>query len=227
MKCKVCERDDLYKIEHPTEAGDWYRCYFCGSDSNFAYEDFVFDSEFAVEEIEKSGDWVSRCNQLTTNADLFDNNSKGFPGRDFLDVGYFDGSSLSVMQSRGWSVHGWDRSLSLYREGCSTISESFSAYLFPRRYDGVLSREVIEHVPDWYDHITELVKVTKVGGLLQIQTPRTSKTFDNPTVYQSFHSHIYSPLFLLDFMLNNYRVRLLESLYWEAGQCLLFLKVNE
>jgi 2-polyprenyl-3-methyl-5-hydroxy-6-metoxy-1,4-benzoquinol methylase len=199
----------------PAEMGSWFRCSACGSDtSTNEYNPKLYNQDHAEYHLKAAGGYDGQALQLTTNMDLFDRHES--PGKDFLDIGCCEGVALSEMQRRGWSVHGFDVFRPSYYGDHVTVAPHFSRWLFPRRYDAILCREVIEHIPCPNQFIREIHGALNPGGLLQLQTPRPQSQFHG-IPYQSAHLHLASPT-QFRAMLERSHFTILETLMWELGQ---------
>jgi SAM-dependent methyltransferase len=216
-RCRVCEQIEAYPIcvNLDTEQGCWRRCIYCGSDSSDeVYSHDLYDLDFMRRAREQAGDLAESAFKQSYNLDWFEDFTA--PGNTFLDVGCCDGGGLHGMQELGWSVHGFDVSPLLYEGEHVTVAKVFKADLFPRQYDAVMCREVIEHVDDWRDMIREIYAVTAPDGLFQIQTPRPTVT-PSRTCYQTFHLQLFAPL-ALRYELERVGFTILDARFWDIGQ---------
>lgn len=195
--CRICARPRLTPIWKDQDGCQWYDCAAChchSSDSKFATSDYnqhYYDT--AVKNCGTVEDGKTHC---ISNCTWFDHHHER-ERKDFLDVGCLEGSAMMNMADLGWSVHGWDCNPASYREGCTTVTPFFAAHFFPQRYDAILCREVIEHVPGWRQFIVELTVALHRGGLLQIQTPQPMGEA-HPIPYQKAHLQLFKPNMLLE-----------------------------
>jgi 2-polyprenyl-3-methyl-5-hydroxy-6-metoxy-1,4-benzoquinol methylase len=224
MRCRVCQEEDLVPLWEA--GGRWSRCLVCGSDSSDnRYEDLAADynADYQRHVVAGCGGFAEAVGELNSNVEWFRDHRGKCAGRDFLDVGHNDGASLTAMQADGWSVHGFDVNPAADLGPHTTIAPRFSALLFPRRYDSVLCREVIEHVPGWRAMLLECQRATADTGLFQIQTPRPMAE-PELTRYQRFHLQLFSPL-ALRFELERVGFQVLDGRLWPGGQAWLCRKI--
>jgi 2-polyprenyl-3-methyl-5-hydroxy-6-metoxy-1,4-benzoquinol methylase len=157
--------------------------------------------------------------EVRSNCEWFGHYLDGLPNRDFLDVGCADGAALTVMQSMGWAVHGFDVFAPPYAGPHVTVGAVFSRWLFPLRYAAVMAREVVEHVPDPDRLLHELHGVACPGGLVQVQTPKPQAAH-HPDTYQRPHLVILSPAHLRR-MLDGAMLDVVDAREWPEGQAYL------
>jgi SAM-dependent methyltransferase len=218
--CRVClSPDTAYLWPDPQDGAAWVRCRACGSDSaDREYDPTLYDADYVVRHHGLGNDLAAILDQLRSNLDWFGHHARG-GGRDFLDVGHNEGAALTGMQDRGWSVHGFDVNPAADLGPHTTIAPAFRADLFPRQYDAVLCREVVEHVPDWRDFLGQLAAVTRPGGLVQVQTPRPWHE-PHPTPYQRAHLQLFAPPALRR-ELERVGLSVIEDRQWLMGQAWL------
>jgi 2-polyprenyl-3-methyl-5-hydroxy-6-metoxy-1,4-benzoquinol methylase len=234
MICKVCSEDQLRLLfrgeqcVHPKghPCPDVYRCLACGSDSLANTYDEVrglYDAAYIRHNLDDIGQ--DGCLEaIRSNVEWFRDYKPRAPGRDFLDIGCIEGTALIAMERDGWSVHGFDVIPQAYLGEHTTICTSgFRAGLFPQRYDAILCREVLEHVPDWRQLLAEIHQALDPGGLLQLQTPRP---WDVPLwiPYQQTHLQIFAPL-VLCYWLERIGFAICDYRFWDAGQCWMAQKL--
>lgn len=221
MKCRLCHSARLGPVPFPLppEVGDWKRCLICGSDSNsLGYDKGNYREGFSAVHRGLVGGVERAENQVRSNCDWFAHHHT-LGEQTFLDVGCADGAALSVMQSFGWGIHGFDVVEPDYMGPHVTVAPHFSRWLFPRRYAAILCREVIEHVPEPHLLLLELHGACLPGGLVQVQTPRPLDRPD-PNVYQQGHLFLISPTEMRS-MLAAAMLDVLDSREWDTGQVYL------
>ncbi len=222
MRCRVCHSTDTTPLpfELPADCGVWFRCKSCGSDTADAvYNPGWYAPTQSLEMIRLTGG-IERCREMVrSNCDWFGHHHQLGDERTFLDVGCGDGAGLDVMQSLGWSVHGFDVTPPHYFGPHVTVAPVFHRWLFPRRYAAVLCREVLEHVecPELLLH--ELHGVCLPGGMVQVQTPIPLDHY-HWIPYQSQHLFLASPTGLRQ-MLHTAMLDVLDERHWEIGQAYL------
>ncbi|MCB0311046.1 MAG: class I SAM-dependent methyltransferase [Bdellovibrionales bacterium] len=111
-----------------------------------------------------------------------------------LDYGCGQGVYVKFLRERGFrNVQGWD----------PFIAEFNDQAVLENRYDVVTSHDVIEHVEDPEQYLSQLVSLVKEGGLLVLGTPNASEiNLIDPTIpcvelSQPYHRHIFSKEALL------------------------------
>ncbi len=221
MNCRVCDSPNTIPLPEKYPLG-WHRCPTCGSDSA-AHGVAKYDAPY-IDRYEAHIDFEDNIISHRSNLDWLCDHAK--PGS-FLDVGCADGASLAGMALRGWMpCIGFD--INPATAGRThfpvIVAPRFNASYVPRM-DAVLSREVIEHIEDWREHLQELANATKPGGLLQIQTPIPDE-ISHSHIYQSDHLQIFR-----DGILQNHVSKLgfdiLDSRTWnkdQSGQAFLARK---
>ncbi len=112
-----------------------------------------------------------------------------------LDYGCGGGLVVRFLKEHGYSnAVGYDR-----------YSPQFEKpELLERRYDLILTQDVLEHVPDPRAMLDELGRLAKPGGVVVIGTPNATaidlsraEAFAH-TLHQPYHRHMYSERALLD-----------------------------
>ena len=95
-----------------------------------------------------------------------------------LEVGCGAGRLTNYFTQRGLNIIGFDISRSLIEEGnmrypdaMKLLASGDSMPFSNSTFDVVLSFDVLEHIPDVNEHILEVRRVLKKGGLYLFQTP--------------------------------------------------------
>lgn len=224
MLCKICLSHDTYRLEFPTpiteEIGVWHRCRACGSDSSsntYADVKHVYTKDYLHEHGVDCSDPSRMEDQCRSNCEWFGHHVGHLPTRDFLDIGCCDGSSLRVMQSLGWRVHGFDVVEPDYMGPHVTVKPNFCRWWFPQKYAAIQAREVIEHLDGPLLFLHECHGALLPGGLLQVQTPKPCDWFHG-AVYQKAHLVIISPNAMRD-LLTDALFDVIEVREWgESGE---------
>lgn len=227
MNCLLCDFPGTAPVpfELPPGVPGFVRCRNCGSDTSpLKYGDVrhLYSDKFALMHRASGGGAAGMRVHCWTNCEWFQakHDSSTAP-RTLLDVGSCDGACLDNMTEYGWDCEGFEV---FAPDGPHrvTVREEFRADLFPRRFGAVLSREVIEHVPDPREHLRQLALACEVGGLVQVQTPRTMGRWD-PIPYQTAHLCVISPPQLRR-MVGDAGLTVVDSMLWEQGQALMCRK---
>jgi SAM-dependent methyltransferase len=222
MTCRCCHSPDTAPVPFPVppESGRWVRCRACGSDTaDNPYPAGLYSPAYEASEVAATGTPADRRDQVRSNCDWFCDHADRLPARTFLDVGCCDGAALAVMQDRGWAVHGFDVFRPSYHGPHVTVAPAFHRWLFPRRFDAALCREVLEHVESPQFLLAELHGVVVPGGLVQVQTPRPLDRH-HPIPYQRQHLALASPARLRQ-LFRTFLFETLDAREWECGQAYL------
>lgn len=94
----------------------------------------------------------------------------------FLDIGCGEGYVLIEAADRGWEVHGIDvfdnRMQSAKRQDIKFFKGAIISAHFPdNHFDCIYMDSVLEHLFDPVDHLKELHRILKVGGLIYCGVP--------------------------------------------------------
>jgi 2-polyprenyl-3-methyl-5-hydroxy-6-metoxy-1,4-benzoquinol methylase len=100
-------------------------------------------------------------------------------GKSVLDVGCGLGFFSERLAERGAHVTACDLGPELVartrsRARCHAVvadAMTLAEYFGPNQFDGIVSSECIEHTPDPYEALSQMVAVVKPGGFLSISTP--------------------------------------------------------
>lgn len=169
MTCRICGAATSLWIDR----GDvtLYRCVLCSFVSGRAsrsipaeerYERYYCCSAPASPDA-RYHEWLARAEAVVGRGRL-------------LEVGAGSGGFVRTAVARGWDVDATEISKSaidgLRSAGATVFTGDVTGAGYPdRRFDVVVSLEVIEHLPAPLAHLTELCRVTRPGGLLLMTTP--------------------------------------------------------
>ena len=169
MRCRICgAATSLWN-----DRGDvrLYRCALCGFVSGRAsrsvpaeqrYEDYYCHPAPASPDA-RYHEWLAQAEAVVGRGRL-------------LEVGAGSGGFVRTALARGWEVDATEISKSaldgLRAVGAAVFTGDVAAARYPdRRFDLVVSLEVIEHLPAPMAQLAELCRVTRAGGLLLLTTP--------------------------------------------------------
>ena len=238
VTCRVCgsltdklvHSDIPATVENPKTkkfGWNWYECIYCQShtsdqpdpDVKTVYSDDYPFNHFA----EKN--WEVLVEQYNTNMDYFDRYLN--PSNTFalmLEVGCCEHCGIQAALNRGYKAFGWDLMLGYTPKHPQRVkvSPSFHWNCWGVQFDGVLSRETIEHVADWQNLLENMIQALHLGGFLQVQTPRPTVT-ENSIGYQQDHLVLFSPGALIA-QLECRGMKVLEAKYWDEGQLVMAQK---
>jgi len=169
MKCRVCASVATLWMDRGDLA--LHRCGSCGFISGQPlrcippeqeYENYYCDPVPSAPEA-RYGEWLARAEAEVGRGRL-------------LEVGAGVGGFVRVALARGWKVDATEISgsgLKMLREtGATVFTGDVGAAGYPEgMFDLVVSLEVLEHLPIPLDHLHELCRVTRPGGLLLLTTP--------------------------------------------------------
>jgi SAM-dependent methyltransferase len=179
MICRFCHSQNHSLLWVDRDNGNWYRCDHCGShNSTHPYRAEQYETLDLTP--------VGRRESFQAPADWFGHYAHLAPTRDFLDVGFGDDIMMSVMQEKGWSVHGFDVHESRKLGPHTTIHPHFTSALFSNHFDAVFCSHVIEHVEHPTQFLVELRAVCRDGGLIQLRCPRP-QVFNHDAIYAKGH----------------------------------------
>jgi 2-polyprenyl-3-methyl-5-hydroxy-6-metoxy-1,4-benzoquinol methylase len=110
-----------------------------------------------------------------------------------LDYGCGGGEFISYLRQKGYDAVGYDE-----------YSDAFNdASVLAKKYDFVLSQDVIEHVAEPWEHVRTLAGLVVPGGVVALGTPNAeifdlsqAETFVH-ALHQPYHRHILSKSALL------------------------------
>ena len=100
-----------------------------------------------------------------------------------LEIGCAMGTTLNGFQKRGWEVLGvepekWSADIARSKYGLEVICAPFQeAGLAKDSFDAIILLHVIEHVPNPFRALCDMIDFIRPGGYLVLETPR----YDTPT----------------------------------------------
>lgn len=203
LRCNVCSKTVNGNAEQASVrsnvrkfASEQFRLWRCPECKSIHAADEVdlahYYRSYPFHDLEQSPDWMLRAmykKQLSrlTAAGLR-------PEHSVLDYGCGGGAFVQFLQRQGYQdVHGFDEYGDKY--GDKSVLE--------RRYDFVLTQDVLEHVADPWQLLEQLNGLVKPGGAVLIGTPNAEAIdLAHPesrvhTLHQPYHRHIFSRSALL------------------------------
>ena len=209
-KCLLCNSFKLVSLKG-YEKNYLVKCKSCG---------FVFCSRVPTDEeisahynnypIGYGGDsliTIKRINEVLDEFEQFRKINK------MLDVGCGPGLFLIEAKKRGWEVYGTeytDKQVEyLKAKGITTFKGKLNDKSFgDEKFDVIISSEVIEHINNPIEEITNFYRLLRIGGLLYITTPnfncieRLLLKGDYNIIEYPEHLCYYTPK-TIDFLLSN------------------------
>jgi SAM-dependent methyltransferase len=169
MDCRVCGTRTLLLVDRGDVA--LYRCAACDFVSGYPsvplepeqrYERY-YDKPAPPAPDVRYHEWLTQAEAAVGRGRL-------------LEVGAGSGGFSRAALARGWEVDATEISKSALGElrasGGTVFAGDVAAACYPdRRFDLVVSLEVVEHLPAPLAHLTELCRVTRPEGLLLLTTP--------------------------------------------------------
>lgn len=117
------------------------------------------------------------------------------PNSRILDFGCGGGSFVRYLRTHGYK----------HTEGYDEFSDTFGdASVLERRYDVIVSQDVVEHVPEPLELFQRFDEVAHPGAVIAVGTPEASVLdLQDPercvhTLHQPYHRHIFSKQALID-----------------------------
>lgn len=219
ITCSLCGRDgasfytsknsfDLYKCLNcglifispiPESIGVYDDSYFSGAEKGFGYVDYDADKEPMIPTFNKY-------------LDILD--GMGVKGGSLLDIGAATGFFMNIAKKRGFVVTGVEfsdfaaekgRKLGLNLITGDLISQKFSDECF----DVITMFDVIEHVPNPKEIISEVKRILKKGGVVIINTPDAESVWAKvlgrhwQLIMPPEHINYFSPRNLGNYMMEN------------------------
>jgi 2-polyprenyl-3-methyl-5-hydroxy-6-metoxy-1,4-benzoquinol methylase len=199
MRCNICGQDSGDEVEQAEvrsnvrkfqdESFVVWRCPHCKSihardevDLGHYYSDYPFHK------LGGNGlDWMLRAMYRNLESRL---NKVGVDRESsILDYGCGSGLFLSFLEERGYTdLAGFDEYSEAYADRAAIA----------RRYDCVMTQDVIEHVPEPLEFVETLHGLTAPGGIIVVGTPNAEAIdLGDPeervhTLHQPYHRHILS-----------------------------------
>lgn len=221
----VCER--CRRNCEPLE-DDWGLCHVCARYSRKRTFDDVKATYQDPEYTHHLGTLDYCKQQCSTNIDLL---TKWKPQGRVLDIGFLNGATLLRLHEAGYAVRGFDvseaaRTLA-QQNGCEPrwleVGDFYHFGLFDFRFDAVVLREVIEHVPDPGQLLEEIRLSLFDDGILQVQTPR----YDPDVRFWDDDAHLRCyTTGALTIELEDCGFDIIDLLQWQGGVCVTCRKTR-
>lgn len=177
MKCRLCGSNDLklYYTQGNNEEYKFYKCRNCKL-VNYDLAAGLDQSKYSHEYISPE-DESHKQNRTQTKSYFFIKKFIPDKGR-LLDIGCGNGKILLLAKKEGWEVEGLELS-SYYSE---TIFNKYGIHVEVKnflelettdkeKYDLVILRHVLEHLPDSLLALKKINQLLKIGGLALLEFP--------------------------------------------------------
>jgi ubiquinone/menaquinone biosynthesis C-methylase UbiE len=131
-------------------------------------------------------------------------------GKDVLDWGCNTGYGMEILAKTAASVSGLDvseRAVIAARQRLGATATDIHYYKGKRcgfadhSFDVVTSFQVLEHVSDYETYFSEIIRVTRPGGLVILATPNAAmRLAPGMKPWNEFHVHEFGPAELAEFL---------------------------
>lgn len=210
-RCKICNREDLKEFirfdRYPRSISHLFpdsitarenfgayffdKCEYCqhvqiGEDMpQEFYEDYIMTVSHSP-----------KMNKFQQEQASFFVSNYQLAGKKVLEVGCGDGNFSSILKQLGVDIYGNEpskpfRDLALAK-GINVdslfVDENYSHSAAP--FDAVVSREVMEHVPDPINFLKNIRRVLKHDGYVLIEVPNFEKALSECRYYDMFPDHL-------------------------------------
>lgn len=177
MKCRLCANDrlKLYYTQGNNSEYKFYKCHSCKL-VNYDLSTGLDQSKYSYEYVSPEDESHKQNRTQSRSYNFIKNNIKN-KGR-LLDIGCGNGKILLLAKKDGWEVEGLELS-KLYAErinakyGISVKAANFLEYSFSEedKYDLVILRHVLEHLPDSILAMKKINQLLNVGGSALLEFP--------------------------------------------------------
>ena len=205
---------------------DWYKCRYCHSETSTQGDPDpteAYSSDYPMNRLALI-DFDRMVEEYNVNMDYFDDEFENPEGVSIIEVGSCEQAGIQAMLRRGYRACGWD--LMNFADAqyphLVRVSPAFDPQEWDEKFDAVMSRETVEHVPDPRKLISDMAEILKSGGVMQVQTPRPGSERE-VVAYQHDHLVILSPGALIE-MLESVGLAVERAKYWSEGQLIMARK---
>ncbi|MCB0538257.1 MAG: class I SAM-dependent methyltransferase, partial [Bacteroidetes bacterium] len=171
-ECLICKSKNLKKLTAYLK-GNMFKCQNC----NFTFASKIPTEKELVEHYEGYGrnDYLSPITVKRYN-EILDSFEKYRKNNNLIDVGCGIGLFAKVAIERGWNVYGTEFTKEAIEICKSKGIKMHEGKLNPNNYDSnsfdvITSFEVIEHINNPIEEISNFNKILRKGGLVYITTP--------------------------------------------------------
>ncbi len=177
MRCRLCGREGMRPFYTQGDRGQFrfYRCCGCGLVS-YDLEGGLDQRKYSERPVDPD-DRDHPVNEAQRRTLRFMSRHVPSEGR-LMEVGCGNGHLLCEAGRRGWDVFGLELSPSLARSvrerlGVSVVEADFMDYETPDegRFDVVVMRHVLEHLPDPYRAMRKVSRLLRRGGHVVLEVP--------------------------------------------------------
>lgn len=172
-KCLKCNSEQITELPDFSNVG-LVQCASC----SFVFSQWIPSKEELVDYYSSDYDRTSYFSPITEKRynELLDGFEQYKSTNRILDIGAGCGFFLKVAKQRGWEVYGTEIDESAI-ENCkdSSLNMSFgdiNTIDFPENYFDVVAHiEVIEHINNPNEYVSEIQKILRPGGITYLSTP--------------------------------------------------------
>ena len=177
MKCRLCDSSDL-KLYYTQGNNSEYKFYKCNNCElvNYDIDGGLDQSKYSYEYISPENE-SHKQNKTQTKSFNYIKKNLSNKGK-LLDIGCGNGKILLLAQNYGWEVRGLELSkyyaeTILNKYGINVEVSNFLEYDVSQeeKYDFVILRHVLEHLPDSILAMKKINQLLKPGGIALLEFP--------------------------------------------------------
>lgn len=209
MKCKICSNKDRKRLtkSYTHKNIKYFRCHMC----DFIFQHplpnlnklkLIYDKEYFEDNYKKNKDYQLRKIQYKKDKEIILKFFIDKKNKTILDFGCGNGEFLSLFKSKKYGYE-----YNLEAEVDNKVTRLSKPEVFKKKYDMIIMRGVIEHLPDFDKIVKQLSKCIVKNGLFYITaTPNiynltfflSKKSFNQNSPGHLFHfNHVNLSLYFL------------------------------